>query len=150
SLVVAAASTPFSDEYLRPGPFAHEELLATLVQSLASADRLAAEAAGPPGSPRVPELPAAVRALWRAAPVLALPALLAVPLLARARRPSVRARRRRLDPAPPLALAIVLLLAGAAPRSLSVDLTRGGAHGLAPETTALLARCPTGGERIEI
>jgi hypothetical protein len=150
SLVVAAASSPFSDEYLRPGPFAHEELLSTLVASLASPDRLAAEAAGPPGSPRVPELSATARDAWRAAVVLLVPALLAIPLLARGRRPGVRVRARRLRPAPLLALALALLLAGAAPRALSVDLTRGGAHGLAVETRALLARCSAGTERIGI
>ncbi|HKC24366.1 MAG TPA: Gldg family protein, partial [Thermoanaerobaculia bacterium] len=143
SLVVSAASTPFSDDYLREGTLAHEELLAILVRQLASPERLAIEAAGVPGPPRIPEVSPLARNLWRAGIALASPCLLAF-LYWIGHRPPRRRSRSFVAPSRPVAAtasALGLLLAvHVVPRSLSADWTRDGWNDLGSETRAILAR----------
>jgi ABC-type uncharacterized transport system len=144
SLVVSAASTPFGDEYLRQDAFAHEELLSILVDSLASRERLAIEAAGAPGSPRIGALTPLSRNLWRAAVALLPAAILGVLLVSRRRRaPARRGRELRRRARPIAAAACTVAVLGVArflPPSISADWTSGRWNELGAETRAILSR----------
>lgn len=144
SLVFAAASTPFADEYLREDAFAHEELLSVLVAALASKERLAVEAAGVPGSPRVRELSPLARNLWRAAVAVGPAAVLGLLLASSRSRAAGRRARGTSFRLRPIAAAgwllAVLVSAHLVPLSLSTDWTAGRWNELGAETRAILSR----------
>ncbi len=139
SLVFAASSSPFSDEYLHQPAFAHEALLSILVASLASPERLAIESAAVRGAPGLPDLSRAQRNVLRAAITISMPLLFGLLGLARAlgRSRTLRFPAGLILRAAALA-AVALLVARFAPARLSLDLTREGLNGLAPEMRAIL------------
>ncbi|HUL78937.1 MAG TPA: Gldg family protein, partial [Vicinamibacteria bacterium] len=146
-LVVAfGATTPFADGFFDARGAAHGPLLRTLLENLASPERLALRRAGVSRPEPVPEQSWASRVAWRAASLLLLPALLGI--VAVTRRP--RAERRARQAAPPrwrlpasvafglLAVAIAVPLVAKA--GLQADLSREALNGLAPETRAIASR----------
>ncbi|HEV8111623.1 MAG TPA: Gldg family protein [Planctomycetota bacterium] len=140
SIVVAAASTPFRDEALRQESSASEALVAVLVRSLASSERIAIEAAGVPRPARIPSLSPGAQSAWRTAIALAIPALLAVRFLAKSRRTAPRGSRRNAFPLRAIAAGLALLaLARATTGVLDADVTPDRRNGLAAETRAILA-----------
>jgi len=100
-LVAAAASTPFRDGELRRAGYAHEALLAVLLDDLVNDARLVQSRVGLDRPAPLPELSAGSRAFWRALCVLLFPAvlLLAAGLVSRG-RPAVRPAVRRAPIAP--------------------------------------------------
>ncbi|HSL85132.1 MAG TPA: Gldg family protein, partial [Thermoanaerobaculia bacterium] len=151
----AGASTPFSDQGLLMPGHAHAALVEVLLDNLASPDRLLIHRAGVVRPEPLPEVGAVGRLAWRAAAVLALPAVLLA--VATARHGRWRGLRgpgtARLAPvrsgtvvAAVLLLGGGLALAGArglAGLDLRLDLSRERLAEPAPETRRL-ARAATG------
>ncbi len=149
SLVFAAASTPFQDEFFLREAAAHEPLVDILVSTLASSDRRAAQRVAIAMPARLHELSPGDRAFWRALVVFGLPLLVTAGWIV------ARFAGRRVRTSHPMARAIgvpalvaillVCVLARLMPAQASFDWTRGREHELAPATEHVLSRADSGG-----
>lgn len=138
SVVAASAASFVEDRLYGDDKVANARTIETLIETLASGDRLVMRRAGVVKPPPLPELDATQRAWWRFVVVLAIPALLASRLLIRA----VRARSgsdtgavrsgAALGARVALGVIVVGAVAGAARSpALVFDATRGGVNALA-------------------
>lgn len=155
SVVFAASSSPFQDEFFAREAAAHEPLVDILIATLASNDRRAAQRVAIAMPARLAELSSSERAKWRGLVVFGLP------LVATSGWIAARLRGRGGRGAQPVARAIwvpalativvVCVLARVVPAGASVDWTHGRVHELAPATERVLARADdAGGVAIEL
>jgi hypothetical protein len=149
SLVFAAASTPFQDEFFLREAAAHEPLVDILVATLASSDRRAAQRVAIAMPTRLHELSASDRAFWRALVVFGLPVLVTagwiIVRFAGRRVRSSRPMARAIGIPAVVAILLVCVLARLMPAQASFDWTRGQVHELAQATEHVLSRANTGG-----
>jgi hypothetical protein len=148
-VVAFGAATPFADGFFEARGTAHRALLRTLLDNLASPERLALHRAGVLRPQPVPEQSWTGRLAWRAACVLPLPVLLGAVALTRptgSRRPPHPALETR-----PASWRIALRVAGGmvvvavivplvSSLGLRADLSRDGLNELGPETRAIASR----------
>lgn len=148
SLVFAAASTPFQDEYFTRESAAHEALVSILVSTLASGERRAAQRVAFALPAPLQNLSLAERAWWRAAVVFGLPLAVAASVLtarfvrrrASRREPAAQGSARTLALPSILVLALVCALPRLVPDEARLDWTRGRVNELASATRTVLAR----------
>lgn len=145
--VVAASASSFAhDRFYGVDTLANARTVETLIETLASGDRLVMRRAGVVKPPPLPELEPAARSLWRFVVVLLIPALLLGWLALRALRdPSRRvasdsSRAGRLATRVALGVVSIGFVAGATRTVLpSIDATRDRVHALAEHSSRIAA-----------
>ena len=139
------ATTPFADGFFSATGAAHKALLRTLLDNMASPERLALHRTGVHRPTPLSELAPGERLVWRTVTILSLPLLLALLIVVRTNVPRVRRSRvslpRRRIIGWTIGLASIAVAVRVIPaHTLRADVSRDSLNQLAPQTRVIAAR----------